>query len=207
MTLRTKRIFGKLLILVGLLTLGATLIHATLFDSNPITYLASSLGLKTSSAQTIARPASPTDPRRLEIPSLGVNAAVQDVGIKVNGALATPSNFTDVAWYKDGPAPGQIGTAVIDGHVDNGLALAGVFKHLGNIELGESVYVVDNAGKKFHFIVTSIKTYPYDSTPPENIFDDGDAGSHLNLITCTGSWVPAGKTYDERLVVYTTLVT
>jgi len=206
MTHRTKRILGKLLILVGVLVLSTTLAHAVLFDVDPITYIASSLGLKTSSAQTIAPPPSPIDPYRLEIPSLGINAGVQYVGIKTNGALGTPSNFTDVAWYKNGPAPGQVGTAVIDGHVDNGLALAGVFKHLGNLNVGDSVYVVDNAGKKLQFVVTGIKTYSYNATPPEDIFADAADASHLNLITCTGGWVPADKTYNERLVVYTTLV-
>lgn len=207
MTKRTKIIIGKVIILVAVLALGTTISRAV-FDSNPILYFASSLGINVSSAETAAvLPRSPLNPNRLQIPSLGINTSVQYIGVKTNGQLSSPSNFTNVGWYKNGPAPGQGGTAVIDGHVDNGLALPGVFKHLNDMKVGDSVYVVNNAGKKLKFVVTDIKTYPYNSPSPDNIFVSEDHDSHLNLITCTGDWIVAGKTYNERLVVYTSLVT
>ena len=46
----------------------------------------------------------PTSPRRTRASSQA-------------GALV-PSKPTDVAWYKPGPAPGEAGDAVIDGHLD-----------------------------------------------------------------------------------------
>ncbi len=146
-----------------------------------------------------------SEPVRLLIPSLNINANVQDVGITKSGAMGTPSNFTDVAWYKYGPMPGAPGSAVIDGHVDNGLALAGVFKHLADIKIGDNVTVVEKDGSQKQFVVTDIKSYPYQNTPSNIIFDHNTDGAHLNLITCEGAWVPAGKTYDHRLVVYTKL--
>jgi sortase (surface protein transpeptidase) len=139
-------------------------------------------------------------PSRLLIPSLNIDANVQKVGINVKGAMGTPNNFTDVAWYKYGVIPGNIGSAVIDGHVDNGLALAGVFKHLVDIKPGDDIYVVTEAGDKVHFTVTTVDTYNYKFVPVEDIFNNQN-GSHLRLITCGGTWVPSGRTYDERLVV------
>jgi sortase A len=180
-----------LVIVVAAAVFGYTLVHASLYAPDA----------------EVAGPyvaATSTDPVRLIIPALNINANVQDVGLTVAGAMGTPNNFTDVAWYKLGPEPGQLGSAVIDGHVDNGLSLAGVFKHLVDIKVGDDVYVQEKDDSKLHFIVTDIESYPYQDAPSPQIFTQTDA-ARLNLITCEGVWVPAGRTYDHRLVVYTEL--
>lgn len=146
-----------------------------------------------------------SNPVRLEIPSLSVNARVQQVGKNKKGEMAVPSNYADVAWYRNGTVPGQRGSAVINGHVDNGLALPGVFKNLGNLKVGDDVYVRAKDGSMLHFEVTELATYPYTDGPVERIFGADDA-ARLNLITCTGAWLPGKRTYTERLVVYTTFV-
>lgn len=143
-------------------------------------------------------------PVRLSIPSLGINANVQQVGVNGKGNMAVPSNYTDVAWYKYGPVPGEVGSAVIDGHVDNGLGLDGVFKHLEDIEVGDDVYVSTKSGKRLHFVVRDIESYHYTQVPTELLFNLSD-GAHLNLVTCGGLWVKDDKTYDRRIVVYTEL--
>lgn len=143
-------------------------------------------------------------PARLIIPAIDIDADVQHVGIKADGSMSTPSNFTDVGWYKYGTIPGQTGSAVIDGHVDNGLSLAGVFKHLVELKVGDDVYVDQKDGSKLHFIVVDIKSFPYDKAPSELIFGRSDA-ARLNLITCKGDWIKDEKTYAERLVVFTKL--
>lgn len=148
--------------------------------------------------------ATSSSPVRLIIPVLNINANVQDVGVNAQGAMRAPDNFTDVAWYDQGPMPGQLGSAVIDGHVDNGLGLPGVFKHLSDIKVDDDVYVQEKDGSQLHFKVTDIATYPYQSAPTGLIFGETDA-ARLNLITCEGTWVPGGDTYDHRLVVFTEL--
>lgn len=144
-------------------------------------------------------------PDRLVIPSLGIDAHVREVGVKADGSMATPGSFVDVGWYKYGTIPGQIGSAVIDGHVDNALSLAGVFKHLEDIKKGDDVYIVQKDGSRIHFRVVDIKRYPYNDAPLEKIFAQNDA-ARLNLITCTGDWLKSDQTYNERLVVFTQLV-
>lgn len=141
-------------------------------------------------------------PERLLIPRLHIDAAVQYVGVNAKGDMATPSNFTDVAWYKYGAVPGQLGSAVIAGHVDNGLKLDGVFKRLGDLKVGDDVYVQRRDGARLHFVVTEIKSYPYKSVPTDRLFERADR-TRLNLVTCEGGWVGAEKTYDHRLIVYT----
>src|SRR6185369_4384139 len=59
-------------------------------------------------------------PTRLRIETAGVNAPVQRVGVGKSGNMAVPTNYTDVGWYREGVVPGEAGSAVIDGHVDNG---------------------------------------------------------------------------------------
>ncbi len=148
--------------------------------------------------------ATSSKPVRLLIPSIAIDAKIQEVGIGKSGAMAVPTNYSDVAWYKYGTVPGHLGSAVIDGHVDNGFALPGVFKHLSDIAIGDDVYVIDANEKKLHFVVTDVEAYPYTSVPSDLIFNAHGA-ARLNLITCEGSWVPGDKTYDHRLVVFTEL--
>lgn len=144
-------------------------------------------------------------PVRLLIPSLSVNARVQYVGMNKKGEMGIPNNFSDVAWYKYGPVPGQLGSAVMAGHVDNGLALPGVFRRLGEMKEGDDVYVIAKDGSKLRFVVQSVETYPYDEGPVERVFGASDA-ARLNLITCSGAWLRGKRTYAERTVVYTTYV-
>jgi LPXTG-site transpeptidase (sortase) family protein len=139
-------------------------------------------------------------PSRLQIPALSVDAHVQSVGVNGKGDMSAPSNFTDVAWYKYGTAPGQMGSAVMAGHVDNGLSLAGVFKHLSDLQPGDDIYVVTASSTRLHFTVSSVDTFDYRSAPSEEIFGQNDK-PYLKLLTCTGKWVQGDRTYDHRLVV------
>jgi sortase A len=141
---------------------------------------------------------------QLSIPKIGVTAHIQNVGITKKGNIGTPNNFTDVGWYKYGPLPGDAGTAIIDGHVDNGFALPGVFKHLSDLKLGDDVYVTTHEGKILHFVVTNIATYDYDA-PTNEIFTQSKNPTLL-LITCAGTWVDEIGTHNKRLVVTTGLV-
>ncbi len=176
-------------------TFGATMVRAFLYS--PDTEIDVPLGNEIPHSLSSV-------PERLVIPTLSLDAAVQQVGINTKGAMATPSNFTDVGWYKHGPAPGESGSAVIAGHVNNGLGLSGVFENLNKIQAGDDVYIVRADGTRVHFIVTGTKSYPYDDAPEEIIFNP--AGSvRLNLITCEGKWLREDKTYDQRFVVFTKL--
>lgn len=212
----TKRYIGLVIVLFAVVIGGSTLEQAVYYNSDveiptiltPQVTEASTLSVgKPAATATVASIKQSTSrlPARLEIPALSINAKVQSVGINTKGNMGTPNNFTDVAWYKGGTVPGDQGSAVIDGHVDNGLALAGVFKHLNEIAVGDDVYVTADNGTRTHFQVIKIESYPYLNVPVADIFNAKD-GAYLNLVTCIGNWIQDGKTYDERLVVYTKLV-
>ena len=190
-----------LLIAVALGVFAFTLVHAVWYA--PDTEISDSAAVSTSTPAELAAD-SQDFPSQLQIPSLNIAATVQHVGIAKSGAMAVPSNFTDAAWYKYGALPGQEGTAVMDGHVDNGLSLAGVFKHLDAIQKGSDIYVVTASGQKIHYVVSDIELYPYQGVPMSSILTT-TGPARLVLITCDGAWVQGNRTYDHRLVVYATI--
>ncbi|MFZ3011787.1 MAG: class F sortase [Minisyncoccia bacterium] len=143
-------------------------------------------------------------PINISIPEIGVDAKIQQVGITQKGNMATPSNFLDVGWYKYGTIPGEKGSAVIAGHVNNELGLAAVFGKLGDLAVGDDVYVTMEKDKQLHFQVTEMKMYDFDASG-EEVFNEDDA-KFLKLITCTGSWVEKLKTHNKRLVVSAILI-
>ncbi len=137
--------------------------------------------------------------QRLTIPSLDIDAKIQNVGITRKGNMSTPNNFFDVGLYKYGPIPGEMGSAVIAGHVDNGFGFKAVFGNLKNIKIGDAIYVETEEGVKTRFIVTSTTIYDYDA-PANEVFEGKDK-SYLKLITCSGTWIKDINTHDKRLVV------
>src|SRR3981081_1577001 len=58
-------------------------------------------------------------PARLQIPKIGVDATVEQVGVDRAGNMDIPKSPNNVAWYSPGVAPGQNGDAVIAGHLDS----------------------------------------------------------------------------------------
>lgn len=144
-------------------------------------------------------------PYRLRIPRLRVDAHIQHVGLNKEGNMATPTNFRDAGWFKKGPIPGERGSAVIAGHVDNGLGLSGVFKHLSTLQEGDLIEVVSKDFTVQLFEVIDVRAYRYDEVPNDLIFNHSD-GARLNLVTCEGDWIKSERTYDMRLVVFTKLV-
>ena len=149
----------------------------------------------------------PVSPYRLIISSIGVDTAVETVGVLHDGDLATPSlnPWDDVGWYNAGPRPGEVGSAVIDGHLDRPGGSPAVFWNLRDLHVGDSVTIVDSVGGTVRFRVTRIAQYHPQQAPIQKIFGD-KRGSYLNLITCAGDWIARQHQTAFRLVVYTTLV-
>ncbi len=146
-------------------------------------------------------------PARLVIPSINVDAPVENVNIQSNGDLGTPqrNQWEGVGWYGNGPRPGEAGSAVIDGHLDRPGGYPAVFWILNKMQVGDVIMVMDGKGKTLRFHVTRIASYPPQEAPVQEIFGD-TGGTYLNLITCAGDWIPSQHQTTLRLVVYATLV-
>ncbi len=140
-------------------------------------------------------------PIRIKIPNIRVNAAIQNVGLTSNGAMGIPELPRDTAWYKLGPKPGEIGSAVIAGHLDWLYGAAGAFAHLKVLKPGDIIIVEDDKGQETSFIVRTSRSYRHNEDAT-HIFNSYDGKSHLNLITCDGIWNRITRTYSKRLVIF-----
>ena len=150
----------------------------------------------------------PGMPVRLIIPAIGVDANIQSVGMwwRVPTDMGIPTNLTDVGWYNLGPRPGEPGSAVIDGHLDGAAVAQAVFYNLGKLQPGDMVEVVDAGGKTLQFKVVATKLFDYNATTTD-IFNSDTSKVRLNLITCAGDWIKGQGQYNQRVVVFTELVT
>lgn len=141
-------------------------------------------------------------PARLEIPVIDVDAAVESLGLTSQGNMDTPKGPDDVAWYNLGNRPGENGSAVIAGHYGTWKNGKGsVFDNLHKLKKGDSIYIEDEKGESISFVVREIRNYE-PSADATDVFSSDDEGSHLNLITCEGTWNKDSKSYSERLVVF-----
>lgn len=141
-------------------------------------------------------------PVRLKIPNINVDALVKHVGLTSNGAMDVPKNPINVAWFNLGPRPGENGSAVIAGHYGWKHNIPAVFDNLHKLRKGDKIYIEDEKGANIVFVVRDIQIYDKNADA-NSVFGQGDGKAHLNLITCTGTWNEAEKTYSHRLIVFT----
>lgn len=144
-------------------------------------------------------------PAHITIPAIGVDAPIQQLGLIAGDRMQAPTNFTDVGWYKYGAVPGTAGTAVLYGHLDNGLGLNGVLVDLDKLKKGDEIQITTKSGDVLTFVVSASTVYSYQSVPDAALgVGPASGGSSITLITCAGKAIYdplEGFTYDHRLVV------
>jgi LPXTG-site transpeptidase (sortase) family protein len=151
-------------------------------------------------AQAIVAPAG--QPARLLVPSIKVDAPVEPVGLDAQGRMGTPAQASDVAWFSPGVTPGDVGDAVVAGHLDWTSGPA-VFWLLGKVRRGDEITVVRANGSRATFVTDATSMVPYDSDTRALFTRDGPPS--LTLITCAGTWDRQRGTYLQRLVVHASL--
>jgi sortase A len=142
-------------------------------------------------------------PTRIEIPAIDVNASTETVGLLDNGQMGVPEDFMKVGWFKPGAMPGERGSSVLAGHVDNKTGPA-VFFDLKDLSKGDEVIIHGKNDEKLVFEVTGKEVYPMNDAPVEDIFGYTSRRS-MKLITCTGPFDRSRGGHIDRLVVYTEL--
>lgn len=166
----------------------------------------------TAPSATLDRPAEqepaqvePIVPSKLSIPSLNLMAQVDTTGLNPDSTIAVPDvNHPErAAWVDVGPQPGEVGRALIVGHI-NGGGFPGVFGDLATIKPGEKVIVTDAEGKDLTYVVDRITQYPKDSFPSGRVYGDTKE-KELALVTCGGSLDTSVGSYRDNIVVFTKL--
>lgn len=192
-------VVGVAMVLVGAASLLSAAAHTVLGKESALVSFGP-VGLLPLAAPSAPATTTPLIPTTLVIPSLHIEATVESVGKKADGAMAAPTRFDTVGWWRLGSAPGESGNAVMAGHVNNARTTAGVFAHLADIRIGEQIEV-SAEGRTLVYVVEEVSVYGTDDAPLTAIFR-ADGPSGLVLITCEGDWQPAVRSFDKRLVVY-----
>lgn len=142
-------------------------------------------------------------PVRLTIPSIEVDTTLMDLGLQQDGSLEVPPDGTGAGWFTGAPTPGELGPAVIAGHVDwNG---PGVFYNLRLMAAGDLIKVERADGSTAVFAVSKVGQYPKNQFPTEAVYGALDFAG-LRLITCGGVFDAAEGHYKDNVVVFAELV-
>jgi sortase (surface protein transpeptidase) len=152
---------------------------------------------------TAAAPMSRSRPLRLLIPAIGVDTRTMRLGLKSDGTLEVPPGPFPAGWYTGSPTPGELGPAVLVGHV-HWNEQSGVFADLAGLTSGDEVDVRRADGTSAVFRVTRTRQFSKDAFPTARVYGDIDHAG-LRLITCGGRNALTG-TYEDNVVVFATLV-
>jgi Sortase domain len=146
-------------------------------------------------------------PVSVAIPAIGVRSPLLRLGLNPDGTMQVPDLSTsadEAAWYKYSVTPGQIGTAVIEGHVDSQVGPA-VFFRLGALRPGDHIDVTLGDGMTAVFRVTGVREYTKIDFPTEMIYGPTKYAA-LRLVTCGGTFDYATGHYLSSVVVFASLV-
>jgi hypothetical protein len=197
---RVAGIAGVLLIMAGTAAVGFAVtsqVHAPLPSRSEAGVIGGS-----SREQSLAR----SVPVAVRIPAIGVNSKLLRLGLKADGTVQVPSIRTSAglaAWYKYSATPGQIGSSVIEGHVDSEQGPA-VFFRLGALQRGDTIDVKLANGVTAVFRVTGVREYSKSRFPAKAIYGATDFAA-LRLITCGGAFDYATGHYLSSTVVFASL--
>jgi sortase (surface protein transpeptidase) len=139
-------------------------------------------------------------PVYLSIPAIGVHTRVIRLGLTAQRTLQVPASTSVAGWYTGSPRPGQVGSAIIVGHIDSYLG-PGVFFRLRLLRPGDRIYVRRAGGKLAVFRVYAEHMYAKDRFPTQQVYGPAP-DPELRLITCGGMFDPATGSYLSNVVVY-----
>lgn len=159
---------------------------------------------------TAAATAVPTPgpfPVEMDIPSINAGSRLMNLGLDEKGELTPPpiDQPEKAGWYAKGVRPGDIGPAVIAGHVSgrgpDGQSIPGVFADLTDMKPGDLIHILRSDDSEVSFAVTHTQIYDKDAFPTDKVYGD-TLGPELRLITCGGKLDRKHHRYEDNVVVY-----
>ena len=144
---------------------------------------------KTAPVNTAVLATARSTPVELEIPAISLTVSLSTLGLNPDDTVQVPTDVQQPGWYGLGPSPGQIGSAVILGHVDSQAGPA-VFFELRSLVAGDVVNATLADGVTAEFKVTSAAMYPKTSFPTSWSM------RHTGIVPC--NWLPAVEASTSR---------
>ncbi|ASW56405.1 class F sortase [Plantactinospora sp. KBS50] len=175
---------------------------------------AASTAQPSATAGRAATPAPPavslgrSTPTRLVIPKIKVDTKLLSLGVNKDDTIQVPDVRKQpklAGWYKLGPSPGEIGNAVIVGHVDSKAVGPAVFFRLGSLKPGDQIKVTRADKKVVTFRVDAVGSYPKTAFPTDLVYSPSDQAG-LRLVTCGGTFDRKKHSYQNNIVVLATAV-
>ena len=139
-------------------------------------------------------------PLSVAIPRIGVRSRLVELGLDHDGAMQVPQDPSLAGWFTHSAAPGELGPAVIAGHVTWDRAPA-VFSRLGDLRRGDVVTVKRKDGKTAVFTVDRVARYSKSRFPSDAVYGTIDHAG-LRLITCGGTYDTVRHRYLDNVVVF-----
>jgi sortase (surface protein transpeptidase) len=125
------------------------------------------------------------------------------LGLENDGTLEVPPGPFPAGWFTGAPTPGELGPAVIAGHVRwDGEPAA--FLRLSRLRPKDMINVVRKDGGVARFRVTEVDEFKKRAFPSARVYSDIEHAG-LRLITC-GGFDPASGRYTTNVVVFAELV-
>lgn len=145
-------------------------------------------------------------PVSVQAPAIGLSTPLLQLGQQADGEVQVPPGEpgSPAGWYKYSPTPGETGSSVILGHVNNTQSPIGVFYRLHDMRPGQQITVTRADHTVAVFTVDRVDVYHKSSFPTVKVYRNADR-PELRLITC-GGYDPASGEYLDNTVVYAHLV-
>lgn len=140
------------------------------------------------------------DPKRIILPSIGVDAYIQNVGVDQNKQVAVPNNIHMGGWFVDSARPGDPGLSIIDGHL-NGSHADGIFINLDAVKTGDTFTIEFGDRSMRNFRINDVKVVALNEAASVLFSQDPNIANQLTLITCGGTYDPQVRLYDKRVIV------
>ncbi|MFG2952965.1 class F sortase [Streptomyces sp. NPDC048291] len=143
----------------------------------------------------------PSPPTRIRIPAIRVNAPLMGLALTPTGSLdVPPAGQKNLAgWYEAGTTPGETGTAIVAGHVDNTEGPA-VFYDLGALRRGATIELDRKDKSVAVFSVDAVEVYQARDFPDEKVYGAANR-PELRVITCGGGYSRTTG-YQGNVVVF-----
>lgn len=146
-----------------------------------------------------------TAPAAVRIPGIEVSSPLETLRTDEAGRLRSPQEWQSAGWFAEGTPPGEIGPAVIAGHVDSPTGPA-VFARLAELRPGDLVTVERADGSTVDFRVDRTEVVPQAAFPTAEVYGP-TPDAQLRLITCDGPYLRSSGGYQDNRVVWASAVT
>jgi sortase (surface protein transpeptidase) len=147
-------------------------------------------------------PLSRSTPSQVDIPKIEASSSLIELGLNPDETVQVPpiDKPMQAGWYHLGASPGEVGPAVLLGHVD-GNSQPGIFYRLKELQPGDEIKVHRADGKTAIFNVSRTQQVPKPEFPSDAVYGDTQV-PELRLITCGGEYDAAKRSYRDNIIVY-----